>query len=128
MADVDEALSSSLSLSLPDSDNVEAWKEVHAVLLEAVRREQEAVQMLQVQRRYWLEELVAELTAALPPLTEFVIPGGTRASALAHVCRTTCRRAERTLWDVEDAVDASVYANRLSDVFFQMARTAWLDT
>ena len=61
MADVDEALSSSSLLSLPDSDNVEAWKEVHAVLLEAVRREQEAVQMLQVQRRYWLEELVANL-------------------------------------------------------------------
>ncbi|MBH79323.1 MAG: ATP:cob(I)alamin adenosyltransferase [Gammaproteobacteria bacterium] len=71
----------------------------------------------------WLEELVAELNAALPELAEFVIPGGTRTAALAHVCRTTCRRAERTLWDVDDAADAAVYANRLSDVFFQMART-----
>ena len=71
----------------------------------------------------WLEALVAELNDALPPLTEFVIPGGTKAAALAHVCRTTCRRAERSLWGVSTAGDAARYSNRLSDLLFVMART-----
>jgi cob(I)alamin adenosyltransferase len=90
----------------------------------------------------WLEELIAALNDALPALTEFVIPGGTKAAALAHVCRTTCRRAERSLWaladEASDATDASAasaasaktnsaeaarYTNRLSDLLFVMART-----
>jgi cob(I)alamin adenosyltransferase len=86
----------------------------------------------------WLEALVTELNDALPALTEFVIPGGTRAAALAHVCRATCRRAERSLWALgaepadaaqpaallpEASGDAAKYANRLSDLLFVMART-----
>jgi cob(I)alamin adenosyltransferase len=93
----------------------------------------------------WLEELIAALNDALPALTEFVIPGGTKAAALAHVCRTTCRRAERSLWALADeashatdatdttgtsaasaktdSVEAARYANRLSDLLFVMART-----
>ena len=72
----------------------------------------------------WLESEVARFNAPLPALTEFVIPGGTRAAALAHVCRATCRRAERNLWELaDDAAEASRYANRLSDLFFVMART-----
>ena len=72
----------------------------------------------------WLEDEVARLNAELPPLTEFVIPGGTRSAALTHVCRATCRRAERDLWGVEEeAAPAARYANRLSDLFFVMART-----
>jgi len=72
----------------------------------------------------WIEAEVARLNAQLPPLTEFVIPGGTRAAALAHVCRATCRRAERDLWELGDeAAEASRYANRLSDLLFIMART-----
>jgi cob(I)alamin adenosyltransferase len=72
-----------------------------------------------------LERTLAELNAALPPLTEFVLPGGTRAAAAAHVCRTVCRRAERTLWRVEDdyAAPCAQYLNRLSDLFFVLART-----
>lgn len=71
----------------------------------------------------WLEALVTELNEQLPPLTEFVIPGGTKAAALAHVCRATCRRAERSLWAVADADDAARYGNRLSDLLFVVART-----
>ena len=43
----------------------------------------------------WVEEEVGRLNEALPPLTEFVIPGGSEACALAHVCRTVCRLGHR---------------------------------
>ncbi len=74
----------------------------------------------------WIDEEVERLNASLPPLTEFVIPGGTVTAALAHVCRTTCRRAERELWALHDddsAAAAARYTNRLSDLLFVMART-----
>jgi len=71
----------------------------------------------------WIEDTVSELNDALPPLTEFVIPGGSEINALTHVCRTVCRRAERHAWATEDADDAARYLNRLSDLFFVMART-----
>ncbi|NIP15668.1 MAG: cob(I)yrinic acid a,c-diamide adenosyltransferase [Pseudomonadales bacterium] len=74
----------------------------------------------------WIDDEVQKLNASLPPLTEFVIPGGTVAAALAHVCRATCRRAERELWALQDddsAAGAARYANRLSDLLFVMART-----
>ena len=71
----------------------------------------------------WLEAEVGRLNDALPPLTEFVIPGGSEACALTHVCRTVCRRAERHAWATADVADAARYLNRLSDLFFVMART-----
>lgn len=72
-----------------------------------------------------LDALIESLNAALPPLTEFVLPGGTPAAAAAHVCRTVCRRAERVLWALEgdDAPPCARYLNRLSDYFFVLART-----
>ena len=70
----------------------------------------------------WLEESVTELNDTLPPLTEFVIPGGSEGSSLCHVCRTICRRAERHAWAVGDVAAAARYLNRLSDLFFVMAR------
>lgn len=72
-----------------------------------------------------LDALIEALNAALPPLTEFVLPGGTPAAAAAHVCRTVCRRAERVLWalDGDDAARCARYLNRLSDYFFVLART-----
>jgi cob(I)alamin adenosyltransferase len=75
----------------------------------------------------WIEEEVSRLNDALPPLTEFVIPGGSEACALTHVCRTVCRRAERHAWATEDVDDAARYLNRLSDLFFVMARTIGRD-
>jgi len=72
----------------------------------------------------WLEEY----NATLPPLKEFILPGGARGAALAHVCRTVCRRAERSivaLARVEaDAVNDAPrrYVNRLSDLLFVLAR------
>lgn len=73
-----------------------------------------------------LEELVERYNARLSPLKEFVLPGGTRAAAFAHLSRTVCRRAERALVHVaatEPVSDAArKYLNRLSDLLFVLAR------
>lgn len=74
-----------------------------------------------------LEEAVERCNADLPPLKEFVLPGGTRAAALAHVARTVCRRAERSVVHLaaSEAVSdaARRYLNRLSDLLFVAARS-----
>ncbi len=73
-----------------------------------------------------LENLLDRLNAALAPLKEFILPGGTRAAALCHVARTVCRRAERrvcTLARSEPVPPVTLkYLNRLSDLLFVMAR------
>lgn len=73
-----------------------------------------------------LEEDQAELLESLPPLENFVMPGGTPGAAHLHVARTVARRAERevvTLRRTERVDDATlVYLNRLSDLLFVMAR------
>ena len=73
-----------------------------------------------------LERDLDELNAALPPLKEFVLPGGTRAAATCHIARTICRRAERSAWAANKLAalnpDALRYLNRLSDLLFVMAR------
>ena len=74
-----------------------------------------------------VENILDELNATLAPLEEFILPGGTRAAALCHVARSTCRRVERVLFSVDDGhtvSDASrQYINRLSDLLFVMARS-----
>ena len=73
----------------------------------------------------WLEERCDEVNATLQPLRSFLLPGGTRAAAQLHVCRTVCRRAERRTLRVEDATPEVVrYLNRLSDLLFILARGA----
>jgi cob(I)alamin adenosyltransferase len=79
------------------------------------------------------EEAVAELDAAieahnaeLPRLAEFILPAGARSAALAHVCRTVARRAERAVVDLAAHEDVNpsprLYLNRLSDLLFVLAR------
>jgi cob(I)alamin adenosyltransferase len=74
-----------------------------------------------------LESELDELNSALPPLKEFILPGGNRAAAACHLARTFCRRAERRAWAVSAAVqvDSNLlrYLNRLSDYLFVAART-----
>ena len=53
--------------------------------------------MITEQHLVQLDTWLADYNAALPPLKEFILPGGSRAAALAHVCRTVCRRAERAI-------------------------------
>ena len=74
----------------------------------------------------WLDEQIAHYNADLPPLREFILPGGSRAGALCHVARTVARRAERDLvvLSQSDAVpqQALPYLNRLSDLLFVLSR------
>jgi cob(I)alamin adenosyltransferase len=73
-----------------------------------------------------LDRGIAQFNAQLPPLREFVLPGGTRAGAACHLARTVCRRAERSLAALGQggAVSALAlqYLNRLSDLLFILAR------
>jgi cob(I)alamin adenosyltransferase len=74
----------------------------------------------------WLEQRCDDVNAGLEPLKSFVLPGGTRAAAQLHVCRTVCRRAERLAIACGEEVSAEVvrYLNRLSDLLFILARGA----
>ena len=73
-----------------------------------------------------LEEWVKQFNADLPPLKEFILPGGSRAAALCHVARTVCRRAERDCVRLShaEALSPSLlqYLNRLSDLLFVLSR------
>jgi cob(I)alamin adenosyltransferase len=73
-----------------------------------------------------LDEALARHNAALPRLKEFILPGGTRSAALAHVSRTVARRAERSLVALAGAEPVNEaprqYLNRLSDLMFVLAR------
>jgi cob(I)alamin adenosyltransferase len=73
-----------------------------------------------------LEERVEEFNGELKPLKEFILPGGTRPAALAHLARTVCRRAERCLVRLAKSETVSPgackYVNRLSDLLFVVGR------
>ena len=73
-----------------------------------------------------LESLLDQFNGELPPLKEFILPGGSRASAAAHLARTVCRRAERSLVALAglDTVSTAgrLYLNRLSDLLFVFGR------
>lgn len=73
-----------------------------------------------------LETVLARWNSDLPRLAEFVLPGGCRASGLAHVCRTVARRAERTVVHLRATspvrIEITQYLNRLSDLLFVAAR------
>lgn len=75
-----------------------------------------------------LEAAIDRWDALLPPLKQFVLPGGTVAAARLHVARCVCRRAERSLVTLgrNEAVrpEITVYLNRLGDLLFVLARTA----
>ena len=74
-----------------------------------------------------LDELLARYNRKLAPLKEFILPGGTRPAALAHLARTVCRRAERSLVALGRAEEIGAaprqYLNRLSDLLFVLGRT-----
>lgn len=73
-----------------------------------------------------LDEQIAHYNADLPPLREFILPGGSRAGALCHVARTLARRAERdlVLLSHEEVLPhhTLAYLNRLSDLLFVLSR------
>ena len=73
-----------------------------------------------------LDEALAEHNAKLPRLAEFILPAGSRAASLAHVCRTVARRAERAVVALGAAEPLKEsprqYLNRLSDLLFVLSR------
>lgn len=79
-----------------------------------------------------LERKIDEVDSALPPLRLFVLPGGCQAAGLCHVCRTVCRRAERRILSLAEETDIDplviAYVNRLSDLFFALARKQNVET
>ena len=83
-------------------------------------------QVIEEPRVEELESLTQRFNAALPPLREFVLPGGGRAAALCHLARTVCRRAERSLVELGSTQNvrapARKFLNRLSDLLFVLAR------
>lgn len=83
-------------------------------------------QVIDEPRLAWLEQQIEHFNTGLPPLKEFVLPGGGTAAAACHVARAVCRRAERRCWALsraEKIESASMrYLNRLSDLLFVLAR------
>ena len=76
-----------------------------------------------------LEVKIDEMTAQLPPMKSFILPGGHVTVSSIHVCRTVCRRAERLLVGMQQHdlfLEPKVlqYINRLSDYLFTLARYA----
>jgi len=73
-----------------------------------------------------LEATLDAFNADLPPLKDFVLPGGTHEAATCHLARTICRRAERHTWQLARTESVNEYSlkylNRLSDLLFVVAR------
>ena len=73
-----------------------------------------------------LDSALEKYNSTLPRLQEFILPAGTRAASLAHVCRTVARRAERAVvaLDLAETLNESPrqYLNRLSDLLFVLSR------
>lgn len=74
-----------------------------------------------------IEEAIDILETSLPPMHDFILPGGNEAAARANVCRTVCRRAERRMAALQEnstvAPHAMVFINRLSDYLFLLQRS-----
>ena len=130
MGDIDE-LSSAIGCALAER----MPEEIHAILAsvqndlfdlggEVCIPGRSALRPAHVER---LEAHVEKLRAPLPPLRDFVFPGGSRAGAAVHLARAVCRRAERSLvrlGNAEGVAELGVkYLNRLSDLLFLAART-----
>ena len=82
--------------------------------------------MIKQQNVEWLEKNLDELNLSLPPLKEFILPGGGAAASHCHVARAVCRRVERSMVSLDRSVflnkDLKAYINRLSDYLFVLAR------
>lgn len=78
-----------------------------------------------------IEQEIDRIDAQLPPLKRFVLPGGCRAAAVAHVCRTVCRRCERRILSLAEMqkieVNLTAYINRISDYLFVLSRKLNID-
>jgi cob(I)alamin adenosyltransferase len=89
------------------------------------------LQLLSAERLNWLEHETEKLNESLPPLKEFILPGGTELSARIHIVRTACRNTERDIVALaetkEDSYLHKIFLNRLSDYLFVLARKVQMD-
>jgi cob(I)alamin adenosyltransferase len=73
-----------------------------------------------------IENEIDNILGIIPPQKTFILPGGTEAASIAHICRTICRRAERRIYAMADSsnIDEFLleYINRLSDYLYVFAR------
>ena len=87
--------------------------------------------LLDESRVVWLDSLTDQYNKQLPPLNEFILPGGNELSSRLHILRTECREAERNLIALSENEFVSPlhkkYLNRLSDFFFVLARVVSSD-
>jgi len=79
-----------------------------------------------------MEKEIDIIDGGLEPQRSFIIPGGSQASTVAHICRTVCRRAERKIYAFRDeqhpvSKELLEYVNRLSDYFFLLSRKVNID-
>ena len=74
----------------------------------------------------FLEKAIDAMDEVLPPLSSFVLPGGSVTLSYCHVCRTICRRAERRIFSISEQENVTEillkYVNRLSDYLFVLSR------
>ena len=129
MGDVDE-LNSCLGLLLADNlpaDIAEAIAPTQHVLFDL--GSELAVPgyfLMKAEQVAYLDQQISTFNARLTPLKEFILPGGTRAASLAHVARSVCRRAERSVVALHHETPLGPlpqqYLNRLSDLLFILAR------
>lgn len=87
------------------------------------------IQLVEERHTQQLEAWIDQCESRLDPLRTFILPGGEESASRLHVCRTTCRRAERRAWTLANQADGPEseslkYLNRLSDLLFVMARVA----
>lgn len=86
------------------------------------------LKITRTQEEYYreIEQYIDHFSADLDELKYFILPGGTKSSAIMHVCRTVCRRAERAVVALDSSVKIGnniiIFLNRLSDLFFVFAR------
>ena len=84
-------------------------------------------EMVTEARVEYLEKIIDEYNASLPPLKEFILPGGSIPAATCHIARAVCRRAERQLVGLSKEISINTvslrFLNRLSDLLFVFART-----
>lgn len=97
-----------------------------AALLAVGKGGHDKVTPIAEERITMIEEAIDRMQAELPAITKFTIPGGHRALSLCHVCRTVCRRAERTALRAAEVTEvdtsATIYLNRLSDYLYTLGR------
>ena len=139
LGDVDE-LNSHLgllrSLGLPEAIDVLLSRVQHDLFDLGGELSVPGMTLLKPEQVATLDEALKDYNGRLPPLAEFILPGGTQTASQAHVCRTVARRAERAVVAVSNEVaqgggepatllraELLQYLNRLSDLLFVLART-----